>query len=198
MMRRLQENLFDFDRAESSGEILFFRLFEAMIGYWVIMFAWTWAPYIGRITEVVLPLGIANYVDVSFFFEGARAYVVASIATLGFIVGFARISRWGYLIALIALHVQYASRYSLGEISHGSNVIGIALVALSMGALAFRGRLEMRRFALGMTLFFLGFGYTSAAFCKLIASGPGWTAPTCGCGSASAPSIRIRWWATSR
>ena len=45
-----------------------------------------------------------------------------------------------------------------------------------MATLAFEHRKEIRRTALGLCYFFIGLGYTSAALCKLGATGPTWPA----------------------
>ena len=167
-------NLFDLDRRETVGEILFYRLFELVMLYWIVLFAWEWGFYIQKIGDVVLPLGIAEYVDVSFMFDNGLSILNAALITAAVAVGFFRLNRWGYFAGFLLIHLQYVSRYSLGEISHGSNVAGLALFAMAMGAVAFRNPKWTRRTALGLTLFFLGWGYTTAAFSKLIASGPMW------------------------
>ena len=69
-MTALIHRLFDFERNESVGEVLFYRVFELIVMYWVVFFAWKWGLYIQRLGDIVLPLGIANYVDVSFMFTG--------------------------------------------------------------------------------------------------------------------------------
>jgi len=89
-------------------------------------------------------------------------------------VGLFRLSRFGYPAAFALMHLQYASRFVLGEISHGSNVIGMALLGMSLAAIFFRDPILRRRFVLGFVLFFVGLGYTSAALSKLVASGPLW------------------------
>lgn len=171
---KLLHQLFDVDREETAGEILFFRAFELSVLYWIVQFAWSWGLYIQRIGDVVLPLGIAQYVDVSFMFNHQVSLVTALLITVAAGLGFTRLWRYGYLAALLLLHLQYVARYCLGEISHGSNLIGVTLVGLSLGAVAFQDPRLVRRFVLGFCYFFFGLGYTSAAFCKLIATGPTW------------------------
>ncbi|GIV61044.1 MAG: hypothetical protein KatS3mg043_2133 [Rhodothermaceae bacterium] len=173
-MNRLLKNLFDFERPETTGERLFYRLFELAVLYWVLHFAWDWGFYIQRIGEVVLPLGIAQYIDISFMFEHGVSLLNAGAITVAAALAFFRRWRYGYLAALLLLHLQYVSRFCLGEISHGSNIIGMVLVGMALAPLCFDDRDRQRRFVFGFSYFFLGLGYVSAAVCKLVASGPGW------------------------
>ena len=167
-------NLFGFDRPLTPGESLHHRAFEAFVVYWVIHFAWTWGLYIDRISDVVLPLGIAEYIDISFMFNGPAALVNAGLMTVTVLLGFFGIWKYGYLASLLFMHLQYVTRFCLGEISHGSNIAGICLLGLALGALAFDTRTRSMRFAMGFGFFTLGLGYTSAAICKLIGTGPHW------------------------
>lgn len=171
---RLLQHLFDFERKASPGELIFYRSFEAMVLYWTIEFAWSWGFYIQRIQDVVLPLGIATYLDVSFLFTDNLSLFNAGAITVLLVFGFARAWRYAYLLALPLFHLQYVARFCLGEISHGSNVIGMAVLGMALGAVVFSDRQAMHRFVLGFNYFFLGLGYTSAAICKLVASGPLW------------------------
>jgi hypothetical protein len=123
---------------------------------------------------VVLPLGIAQYVDVSLLFEGARAHWNAGLIAVLALLGFFRVWRWAYLGALLLLHVQYAARYTLGEIPHSANLAGMALLALALAVPAFRTPGRQRRFTLGFTYLFVGLGYTVSGFCKLVGTGIGW------------------------
>ncbi len=173
-MTRILDGLFGFDREETLGEVLFFRIFELIMLYCVLLFAWKWGFYIQRIGDVILPLGISNYIDVSFMFKGGIAFWNAGLITIFATLGLLRLWRYAYPVTLLLLHLQYVSRFSLGEISHGANVIGIALLALALGAVAFAESTPRRRFVLGFCYFFIGLGYMSAAAVKLIASGPLW------------------------
>ncbi|MEQ9104112.1 MAG: hypothetical protein RIE53_05395 [Rhodothermales bacterium] len=174
MMERLMHTLFQPERRETAGEILFFRLFEAIMVGWALWFGWEWGLYIPNIQDVVLPLGLARVVDISFMFDNGLSIANAILMSGAAIAGYARMSRYGYALLIALFHLQYVSRYSLGEISYGSNVVGLTVLALGVAFVAFRQEKEARRFALGIILFFLGFGYTTAAFSKLIASGPFW------------------------
>lgn len=170
----LADNLFDFDRAETAGEVVFGRLFELFVAYFTVRLAWEWGQYITRISDVVLPLGIANYVDVSFMFGNALPLGVAGLITALVAAGFFRLTRYAYLAAFLLLHLQFATRFSLGEIPHSSNVLGMTLLGLSLALVCFDGERIRRRFMLGFTYFFVGLGYTIAAFCKLIGTGITW------------------------
>jgi hypothetical protein len=123
---------------------------------------------------VVLPLGIANYIDVSLMFGNSLPWVNAGLITALVIVGFFRWSRYAYLVAFLLLHFQFATRFTLGEIPHSSNVLGMTLLGLALALAFFSGGRYRHRFTMGFTYFFLGLGYTSAAVCKLIGTGITW------------------------
>ena len=171
---RLWRDLFGFERPASWGEAVHFRLFEALIGAWVLLYAWQWGLDIQKNGDVVLPLGLARWIDVSFMFEHGVSLINAGVMTVGFVLGFSRIGRWGYVLTLIAFHLQYVSRYCLGEISHGSNLVGMSVLGLAIGTVSFSDEVSRRRMALGLIVFFVGLGYSSAAVCKLVATGPLW------------------------
>lgn len=174
MTGEILRKLYNADRTETPGEILFFRIFEVIMVGWAIRFAWEWGLYIPHISDVVLPLGIARFMDISFMFDNSLAVWNAVLMTAAAIVGILRLNRFAYPVLITLFHIQYVSRYSLGEISHGSNVVGLSILALAVGFAAFRSEKEARRFTMGTILFFLGLGYTTAAASKLIASGPAW------------------------
>jgi hypothetical protein len=174
-MTYLLRNLFGFEVDETRGDRIFFRVLEAFIVGFTVYLAWTWALYTQRIEVVVLPLGIAQYVDISFMFDHGISVIVAALLTGALTLGFARISTGpAYLVALLLFHLQYVARYSLGEISHGSNMLGMSVMGLAVGFLVFRDPAFQRKFALGFIYFFVGIGYTLAAFCKLIGTGINW------------------------
>ncbi|MGH1344873.1 MAG: hypothetical protein ACRBN8_25150 [Nannocystales bacterium] len=175
---RLATELFDFGRRSTPGEVLFARIFEVLVVLWTLQHCWEWAPYIQRIEAVVLPLGLANYVDVSVFFEDGLSYGLAAGVTLALVAGFFRWTKAAYPVALLGFHLLYVSRYSLGEISHGSNFIGLALLAFAIGTVAFSDDATSTfRFAFGFLFFIYGVGYTSAGVCKLIGTGLDWPHP---------------------
>jgi hypothetical protein len=142
---------------------------------YVIKYAWQWGYYMLRNSEVVLPLGMANYIDISFLFSNSLSLINAGIITAIVIVSFFRWGfRWQYLLAMVLFHLQYVGRYSQGEIPHSANLIGLSLLAFAAGFLFFRQAIKRRRFILGTIIFFTGLGYTTAAFAKLIGTGITW------------------------
>ncbi len=171
---RFLKQLFNFEREATRGERLFFRGFELFVIYWTLYFAWKWGLYISKISDVILPLGIAQYVDISFMFQPPFPLLNAGLISAFALLGFFNISRFGYLGALVLMHLQYVSRFCLGEISHGSNIIGFCLMGLALSPIVFSKRDYTIKATLGFCYFFIGMGYTSAAICKLVATGPMW------------------------
>jgi len=166
--------LFRYDQRETEGSVLFFRLFEAIIVYQLLYYAWSWGFYIPQLGDVVLPLGIANYIDVSFMFNSWYSVGNAAFITIFALLAFFKNKRSLYFIALLGMHLQYVARFSQGEISHGSNLTAMALLMLALSGLFFTKLEEQRKVAFGLFIFFAGLGYTSAAISKLIATGPEW------------------------
>ena len=174
MIQKLLYNLFDFEREETAGEILFYRFFEMVVVYWTIKYAWRWGPYLDRLSDVVLPPGIAEYVDVTFMFNHPLGIINAVLMTVLVLVGFFRLWRYAYLVTVLLFHLHYAARFSQGKISHGSNYVGMAVFIMAVATLAFQHRKEIRRATLGLCYFFFGLGYTSAALSKLGGTGLTW------------------------
>ncbi len=171
----LAEELFDYDRPVTSGERVFFRLFELFIVGAVIDMVWYWGAYIMRISDLVLPLGLANYVDVTVLYGNGLSYVIAGLVTVLAVIGYLRLFRYAYLVAFALMHVQYVTRFSLGEIPHSSNVVGMVLLGLGLAMILFDDARFRRRFTLGFTYFFVGLGYALAAICKLVGTGIFWS-----------------------
>jgi hypothetical protein len=174
-MRSVIESIFGFRHPVSRGEAIGFRLIEMVTSVFTLHYAWKWALYMMRLEDVFLPLGIAHYLDVSVFFQSPWPFVNAALISGLVIAGAFRLYRHGYLGALILLHVQYAARFSQGEIPHSQNATGVLLLALGMGAVFSASPALRQRFSMGIAYLLIGFGYTSAAFCKLVATG--WTWP---------------------
>src|SRR5690606_13334081 len=107
----LLRNLFDFESEESRGDVLFFRLFELFIALGAMKLAWEWGAYTLRISAVVLPLGIARCVDVSFMFGSSLPLINAGVITAMVAVGFFRLGRMAYSGAFLLMLLQYATRY---------------------------------------------------------------------------------------
>ncbi len=175
LISRLSQELFEYEREETSGEILFFKIFELYIVLSVIHLAWAWGLYVMRISDVVLPLGIANYIDVSIFFGNGASLVVAGLITIFAVLGYFRVNKYMYLAAFLLLHLQYATRFSLGEIAHSANLIAMTLLGLGTAMVLFSDAKKRRRFAMGYTYFFVGLVYTSAGISKLAGTGVFWS-----------------------
>jgi len=174
VLHRLADQLFDFDRHETRGEVVFFTLFEAVVLGILLYQLWGWAFYMQTISDVVLPLGLANYLDVTFMFDSVWPFVNSVALTGLLLAGYWRLHRGAYAVAFGLLLLQYAARYTLGEISHGTNLTAMVLLALAIAALAFRQGMARRRFVLGFVYFYTGLAYTLAAWSKLIGTGPHW------------------------
>ncbi|MEX0904333.1 MAG: hypothetical protein WD604_01450 [Balneolaceae bacterium] len=168
--------LFEPDRPRTAGELIFFKVFELFIIFYTIKYAWEWGSYTAlRNAEVVLPLGLANYIDISVFFDYNLALVNAALITILAILSYFRLgARWQYMLVMVLLHLQYVARFSQGEIPHSSNLIGMAVLCFAVGAWFFPGKEQMPRFVMGSIIFFIGLGYTSAFFAKLVGTGINW------------------------
>ncbi len=170
----LAHHLFDSDREQTPGEALFFRLFELYIVGACVSFAWTWGSVIPRLGDVVEPLGMAHYLDVSVAFGTPLALISAVLTTGLLALGFLRVWRWAYLAGFVLLHFQFVTRFSQGFDPHGSHLLGVTLLGFALGAVLFAEEGVRNRFVLGYTYFFLGLGYTSAAFSKFVGTGLLW------------------------
>jgi len=173
---RLKNELFDPGRDVTAGEMLHFKLFELFIVVYVILYSWSWGLYTQRFNEeVVLPLGLANYIDISLFFEHYLAIIIAAVISVMVLAAFFRIgNRWFYLIVLMLFHLQYVIRYSQGEIPHSQNLVGLGVLILAVGSVFYPAGKFFPRFVFGGVIFFIGLGYTSAFFSKLIGTGFHW------------------------
>jgi len=173
-MTRFLDSLFGFRAPTTRTETLFFHALELFVVACTLKYAWGWATHVQTLGDVVLPLGIAHYVDVSVFFGSGLAYGVAGLLTTCVFLGYGRYWRYGYVAALVLLHLLFAIRYSQGEIPHSSNVLGMTLLGFGLGLAAFDAERPRRRFTIGFTYFFVGLGYTLSFFCKMIGTGPRW------------------------
>lgn len=173
---KIGNQLFEPGRNQSPGEVVFFKLFELFVVFYTIKFAWEWGMYTElRNMEVVLPLGLAKYFDVSIFFDNQLAIINASFITLISIMSYLRLGyKWQYMVVMVLFHVQYVARFSQGEIPHSHNLIGMAVFCFAIGAIFFPDKEKMPRFVMGAIIFFIGLGYTSAFFAKLIGTGLTW------------------------
>jgi len=175
-VNRISTELFTPDKKETPGEVLFFRVFEAFIIAYVIKLSWQWGTYMVRNSEVVLPLGVANYIDISFMFSHSLSLINAGIITGIILLSFFRWgSKWQYFITVLLFHLQFVARFSQGEIPHSANLIGMSLLCISLGFILFDSTVKRRRFILGSIIFFIGLGYIMAACTKLIGTGINWS-----------------------
>src|SRR5699024_5821183 len=167
--------LFQTDKEKTPGELWYFKILELFITAYVIKYAWQWANYIPRNTDVVLPLGIAHYVDISFMFGEIIPMINAVLITVLSLLSFFRIQfRWQYFVVLILLHFQFAARYSQGEIPHSMNMVGMSLLALGLAHILFTKPWHISRFTFGSIYFFVGLSYFSAGVSKIIGTGLNW------------------------
>jgi len=175
-VEKIGHQLFEPNRNQSPGELIFFKIFELFILIYTIKYAWEWGIYTQlRNTEVVLPLGIANYIDISILFQWNLALINAAVITLLSSIAFTRMGyKWFYMVVMVLLHIQYVARFSQGEIPHSMNLIGMSVLCFAVGAIWFPGKKQMPRFVLGSIIFFIGLGYTSAFIAKLIGTGIYW------------------------
>lgn len=173
----LSSQLFGFESKRRPAELWSARIVESVVVLLTLDFVWKWAEETQRISEVVRPLAFAVWFDLSFLF-GPSDYVLAAALTLCTLLGYFRLARWAYALAFLLLVVEYSTRYCLGEIPHSANLVGSAFFGLALGQQLFAEPVFQTRFFLGMTHFLCGLGYTLAAFCKLIATGWGWSQGT--------------------
>lgn len=176
LIKTIGNQLFEPDRDQTAGEVIFFKFFELFVVFYTLKFAWDWGIYtVTRNNEVVLELGMANYIDVSLFFDHNLALINAAVITVLVLIAFFRLGpKWIYMAAVILFHIQYVARFSQGEIPHSQNLIGMAILCFAIGVWFFPNIKERPRFILGAIIFFIGLGYTSAFVAKLIGTGIDW------------------------
>jgi hypothetical protein len=171
-----KNELFDPEREVTAGELLQFKLFELFIVVYVLLYSWSWGLYTQKFNEeVILSLGLANYIDISLFFDHYLSIIIAIAISILVLTTFFRVgNRWFYLIVMVLFHLQYVIRYSQGEIPHSQNLVGLSVLILAVGAIFFPTGKFFPRFVFGGVIFFIGLGYTSAFFSKLIGTGFHW------------------------
>jgi hypothetical protein len=173
-MTRFLRQLFEFDREDTPGDLLHFKVLELFAVGSAVWLAWSWGLFIPLISDIVLPLGIARFVDVSFMFERSLSIWNAAAITVLTLIGYFRIWRYAHLVAFLLLHLQYAARYTLGEIPHSSNLAAMALLAVALAVPAFAEAKKRHRFAFGFLYFYTGLAYFSAGISKFIGTGWAW------------------------
>lgn len=175
MIQYILNSLFPFEKPYTKAQHLYFRGFELIITFYTIKYTWEWLLYSRQNVDVVLPLGIAHYFDVSFFFSYYPNVILSIVTSIAVILGFAKIWRAGsYTIAMIGLHLAYATRFSLGEIPHSMNMIGMGLFSLMLASCFYKDDAKRSVMAFGFAFFYVGLAYTSASISKLIATGITW------------------------
>lgn len=174
-MKRFIDQLFAFERKETRGEVLRFQLLQLFLLGWSVYFAWSWGLFIRQIPTIVVPQGIARDLDLSWIVGSDLALVNAGLITLcagGVLLG--RAEHASSVLLLVLLHVQYVARHCLSKVVHGSQYVGMALLALALAIWLMPTVTSRRRFTLGATLLFMGVGYVCAAISKLAAHGLRW------------------------
>lgn len=175
IMSTLYENLFQPEKKLNVSHYIFFKLFEFFVLYNTIYLVWYWGFYTLKITDVILPLGLAQYIDISFMHGNTLPLWNAGIVTALVTAAFFRIkTKWVYPTAFLLLHLQYVARFSIGEIPHSANLIGFSVLCFALGMFFFDKEEDRYKFIIGSIIFFAGLGYTSAAISKLIGTGVNW------------------------
>ena len=85
----LSKELFDYERDETTGELLFFKFFELFIAGSAIHMAWDWGFYILRISDHGIAAGYCKLyrcIDLCFG-NGASSLVIAGLVTLFCVLG---------------------------------------------------------------------------------------------------------------
>ena len=171
----ISTNLYGGSEELSTAQKIYFKVFEFFVLYNVIYLAWYWGLYTLKISDVVLPLGIATLIDISFMHDNNLPIINAILISILTILAFYRKGgKWIYMVVFILLHFQYVARFSIGEIPHSANLPGMALFSFAVGFIFFKDKVHLYRFIFGFTLFYIGLGYFSASMSKLIGTGPSW------------------------
>lgn len=173
-MNYFWQQLFDPDESESLGQRLQFLAFEVVVLVRANLELWRWAEIIPNQPGVPKPSGIANYIDVSFLMQGAAAQINAALCGLLLLLGLSGRVRGAYAGAFAAFALQYAARFGLGKVQHGTNMLGMALLALAIAELAYRDVRVRRKATLGLVVLMFSIGYSLAAFAKYAATGLRW------------------------
>lgn len=170
------KNLFGDGSPLTTGQKVYFKIFELFVVYASLELAWSWANYTLKIQDVVLPLGIAEHIDISFMHGNLIPLYFAGAMTVLCILAFFRIGpSWLYLLSAVLLHFLYSGRYSIGEIPHSANFVGLSILAFGVAFVSYKEQDYRLPLAMGIILFFMGFGYTTAAISKLVVTGFNWS-----------------------
>ena len=157
---KISRDLFGHPDEVTNAHFVYLKIFEFFTAWMTIKLAWEWGLYTLKITDVVLPLGLARIIDISFMHNQYMPIINAILITIIVLVSFLRVGfKWQYMVAFILLHIQYVARFSIGEIPHSANLAGMALFSFAMGTLFFDQKDNRYRFIIGITIFYIGFGY---------------------------------------
>jgi len=175
MNLRLSENLFGFDLPDSTGQRIFRKVFELFLVIATCQLVWEWGNYTLRISDVVLPLGLARYLDISFMHGNTLPLWNAGLISILMVWAFFGRNRWLYAVAFGLMLFQYAARFSLGEIPHSANLVGMGVLGYALGRMFYAEQVDGSRFAIGFSYLSVGLSYTFAAWSKLIGTGLFWS-----------------------
>lgn len=159
---------------ETSGNIIQFKVFELLVLFLSVRESINWMIYIKNYEEIVVPVGLANYININYLFSEPWMYIHAGLIILFSIAGFIRKSKYSYLVVLILFHILYAARFSFGKVSHGANFLGISLLILFLSFLFYSKPEIRRKFVFEACFFLFGIAYVSAGISKLIGTGLHW------------------------
>lgn len=174
-MKRLVENLFEFEQSQSTGTKIYLRFFELFIVFNTLVYAWRWGLYILKISEAVLPLGIGQYIDPEIFYQNNFGLYNAIFVSVFTVTAFLlKKAKWLYALSFVLMHLMFVARFSQGEIPHSQALLGYSLLGLAIGSCVFKQKDPSLRFAFGFVVFFIGLGYTTAGLSKLVATGFHW------------------------
>jgi hypothetical protein len=173
-LRSWVQQVFDAQQPDSLGQRVQGLVFELALLRGVFDDLWVWTQILPGLPKLAAPVGVAQFTDISFMLTAPWARTNAILIALLCLLGFLRVFRWGYLLAVAPYHLHYAARYCMGKTGHASNVLAFALLALGVAHLAYRDPALRRRAAFGLTMVLLSIGYTWAAVLKLSAAGIAW------------------------
>ena len=173
--QKIVDNLYGHPKELTNSHIIYLKVFEFFVAFKTIEYAWEWGLYTLKITDVVLPLGMAQWIDISFMHANYMPLINAGLITLLTIATFFKLGwKWQYMLIFVLLHIQYVARFSIGEIPHSANLLGMALFSFAVGTLFFDTKESQYKFIIGFTVFYIGLGYLSASISKLIGTGIFW------------------------
>lgn len=159
---------------ETNGNIIQFKVFELLVLFLSVKESINWMIYIKNYEEIVIPVGLANYININYLFSEPWMYIHSGCIILFCVAGFIRKGKYSYLVVLILLHILYAARFSFGKVSHGANFLGISLLLLSLSFLFYSKPENRRKFVFEACFFLFGIAYVSSGVSKLIGTGLHW------------------------